>query len=179
MATRKSASRVGGIASTAATEYVTQGQLEALAVADITGLQTALDTKAIKATGVLGTGIPWYWQGVVNNEALVTGYNLLTGGAMADRAIVLESMVVWLESSIGAGAVGGTGNLQIQWYAGDIDTQGTLLHTTQMPAGEDAVWPVLGSPVNIDVNGVLRAYFTMGTTTVADPIHIQYRGRYQ
>lgn len=150
----------------------------AVGISDVTNLQVALDAKAPKASGMLGTGLPWYAQAVVNSSTLADGYNDLKGGLMADRDMVLESMVFWLEEP--AGTIGGTGNLTIQWYAGSVTTQETtLIQTTTIAAGQHDIWVVLATPTNFAINTVFRPKITLGTTTVAGACHVQFRGRYQ
>lgn len=147
-------------------------------VGGITGLQTALDAKAQKALGMSGSGLPWYSQAVLNSGALANGYNDLKGGLMADRDVVLESMVFWLEEP--AGTIAGTGNLTVQWYAGSVTAQETtLIHTSTIAAGSHDIWVVLATPTNYPINTVFRPKVTLGSTSVAGSCHVQFRGRYQ
>ncbi len=114
---------------------------------------------------------------IVNSSALATGYNDNDGGVMVDAAVSLES-VAWRIADPAA-TIGGTGNLQIQWYLGSPTAQETtLLLTSQVAAGQHDVIATLATPVLCSVNSVLRAKFTMGSTTVASKSVVGWRGRY-
>lgn len=147
-------------------------------ISDVTGLQTALETKATKASGTSGTGLPWASEIIVNSGALESGYNDGIGGVMTDKPIVLEGMVFRIADP--SKTIGGTGNLQIEWYQGTTDVlEGSLMHTSQLPAGQRDVWVVLAVPLDVDINACLRAKFTIGSTVIDGPCHVQWRGRYQ
>lgn len=153
-------------------------RLADLIISNIPGLQAALDAKAAKATNIPGSGQPWFQEAIANDGALATGYNKLPGGVSVDAPIVLTSMGFRLEDP--AATIGGTGNLQIDWYAGSPTAQETtLLGTTLIASGQHNVLTVLGVEVNVDANTILRAKFTMGSTTVAGPVYVSFRGRYQ
>jgi len=141
-------------------------------------MTTALDTKAAKVAGVLGSGQPWNQQAMLNTGALANGYNDMAGGLMADRDVILESMVFWMENP--TGAVTGTGPLTIQWYAGSLVAQETtLIHTSSIPVGQHDIWVVLTTPMSFPINSVFRAKVTLGSAAVAGSCHVQFRGRYQ
>lgn len=147
-------------------------------ISDVTSLQTTLDTKATKANGILGTGLPWSKELMVNGSAaLAAGFNDVPGGVMADREIVLESMVFRIADP--TATIGGSGNLTITWSYGSMTTTTpTTITTTNIAAGQHDIWVVLETPLTIAINNCLRASFTMGTATVSTPCHIEWRGRY-
>jgi hypothetical protein len=150
------------------------------ALGEITGLQTALDGKATKATGTPGTGQPWASEVIVIGGPLENGYNDAIGGVMADRDISLESVV--FRTADPTKAITGTGNLTIQWYRGSVTTlESELLHTSTIAAGagNNSIFVVLATPINIAVNECLRAKFTLGTAVVDSAVHVQWRGMYR
>lgn len=148
------------------------------AIADVTNLQTTLDAKAGRANGVLGTGIPWYAELMVNGSgALANGFNDVPGGVQVDRDIVLESMVFRIADP--SATIGGSGNLTITWSYGSMTTTTpTTITTTTIAQGQHDIWVVLETPLAISINNCLRASFALGTTTVTTPCHVQWRGRY-
>ena len=147
------------------------------AVSDVSGLQGLLDSKATKATGSLGSGIPWEKEVVIDGP-IADGYNKMPGGIMANAPLILTSIAFRLEDH--AAVIGGTGNLTVEWWAGSAtERETTLIATSLIPAGQHNVNTVLGTEVAVDVNTVLRAKFTMGSTTVAGSVYVQWRGRYQ
>lgn len=153
------------------------GSTGPFAISDVTNLQTTLDAKATKANGVLGTGLPWSKEFVINSSALANGFNDNIGGVMTDRAIVLESMVFRLADP--AEVIGGTGNLTVQWYRNDVTGgNSSLIATSNIAATSHDRWEVLETPLAVDINYCLRASVTLGTTTVAGKVHVEWRGRY-
>lgn len=149
-----------------------------VAIGDVSGLQVGLDAKATKASGTSGTGQPWSEQAIVNDGALASGYNKLPGGISVDFPAILTAFSFRLEDV--SATIGGTGNLQIDWYAGSATAaETTLLGTTLIAAGQHNVLTVLGTEVAVDANTIIRAKFTMGSTTVSGPVYIGVRGRWQ
>ncbi len=128
------------------------------------------------------TNLPWASEMVCNSSALATGYNNMIGGALVEpgpngTGINLDAIAVRLGDA--AATIGGSGNLSIAIYLGSpTAAQTTLLTTITIAAGGHDTVATLGTPQACAANAVLRAYFTIGTTTVAGPVHIQFRGRY-
>lgn len=166
-------------AATARDEIGALGTDYAPTIGAVSGLQTALDAKAVKASGVLGTGIPWASEMIINSAALADGYNDGIGGVMVDRDVVLEGMVFRIADP--SKTIDGSGNLTIQWYHGSTAVlESTLVHTTTIPAGvgNKDIMVVLSTPLSVPVNTCLRAKITLGSSTVSGSCHVQYRGRY-
>lgn len=139
-----------------------------------------LDSKATKATGVSGTGIPWASQAVLNSGPLANGYNDLSGGLMADRDVVLETIAVWLEDPAATVTGAAGSNIQIEWWAGSVtNREENLIHTTQFPVGDNSVWAILAVAQNFAVNTLFRPKVTLNGNAVSVACHIQFRGRYQ
>lgn len=114
---------------------------------------------------------------IINSSALVDGYNDNLGGVLLDYDITLDFMSFRLSDP--AAVIGGSGNLQIQWYAGSpTAAETTLIATTQIAAGQNNIIVAPATPINYTINTVFRAKITLGSTTVAVPCHIQWRGRY-
>lgn len=114
---------------------------------------------------------------IINSSALVDGYNDNLGGVLLDYDITLDFMSFRLSDP--AAVIGGSGNLQIQWYAGSATAaETTLIATTQIAAGQNNVIVAPATPINYTINTVFRAKITVGATTVSVPCHIQWRGRY-
>lgn len=127
------------------------------------------------ATQVSGSGQAWAKEAIINTGALATGYNDNPGGVGCDKQIILRQCCFMIADP--AGSIGGTGNLQIQWYLGSATAQETtLITTTQIAAGQHDVVVTLGSPQTCTINSRLRAKITLGTTTVAGPCHVEFRG---
>lgn len=134
----------------------------------------------IPATSV--TNITWAPEMVCNSGALANDYNDMKGGITVEPGIngtgtILDSVAIRL--SDWTATIGGSGNLTIAIYLGsDSAAETTLVATITMAAGTRSTIYTLGSPQACSANSVLRAKFTLGTTTVAGPVQIQMRGRY-
>ena len=143
--------------------------------ADAAAARTAIGAVQKPATQVSGSGIPWASEMIINSGALANGYNDGDGGVLVDKQIILRQ-VCWRIASPTA-TIGGSGNMQIDWYQATPTIEpGTLIATTQVAAGQHDVVVTLVTPYTVPINTVLRAKFTMGTTTVASKSHIQWRG---
>lgn len=135
------------------------------------------------ASGV-GTWQPMPWESelYINSGALAasyTGYGDNDGGVIigATDGILLEQ-ATWRLSSPTA-VIGGTGNLQLQWYLGSPTAQETtLVQTTQIAAGQHDVVVTFTSPQTCTVNTCLRVKITTGTTTLPSKSSVQWRGRF-
>lgn len=126
--------------------------------------------------------IPWESEIYLNSIAVpasYVGYQDNDGGVIVGAAngIVLEQ-IAWRLSAPSA-VIGGSGNLQIQWYLGSPTAQETtLIQTTQIAAGQHDVVVTLSSPQTCTVNSVLRAKITSGTATLPSKSSVQWRGRF-
>lgn len=119
----------------------------------------------------------WQSEVIINSGELVDGYNDNIGGVLVDNDIMLYQASFRLSDPVEV--IGGTGNLQIQWYAGsptELETE--LITTTQVAAGEHDVIVTFATPMPYTINTVLRAKILMTDTEVFVPCHIQWRGRY-
>ena len=143
--------------------------------ADAAVARTAIGAVQKPATQVSGSGIPWASEMIINSGALANGYNDGDGGVLVDKQIILRQ-VCWRIAAHNVN-IGGSGNMQIDWYQATPTTEpGTLIATTQVAAGQHDVVVTLVTPYTVPINTVLRAKFTMGSTTVASKSHIQWRG---
>jgi hypothetical protein len=128
------------------------------------------------------SSIPWESEVYLNSvpvSASYVGYQDNDGGVIVGAAngISLEQ-VIWRLSSPTA-TIGGSGNMQIQWYMGSPTAQETtLIQTTQIAAGQHDVTVTFGTAQTCTVNTCLRAKLTMGTTTLPSKSSVQWRGRY-
>lgn len=126
--------------------------------------------------GTLGGPRPWSSEIVVNNAALVDGYNDGDGGVMADAPITVTGCL-WRVGRIGQ-LVTGTGTLLVEILAGDSFGEGVVIGTANLAVGtQGALIPITAS--NLTANAVLRARHTLGSTGVAGKVHVQYRGVYR
>lgn len=162
------------------------------------GASPGIVTPALKVTGgtpsagktlisdsdgdALWGSIPWESEIYLNSVSILAsyvGYQDNDGGVIIGAANgVLLEQVVWRLSAPGA-VIGGSGNMQIQWYLGSPTAQETtLIQTTQIAAGQHDVTVTFGSAQTCTVNTVLRGKLTMGTTTLPSKSSIQWRGRY-
>ena len=146
--------------------------VDAAIAANVPAVQTLIDT------AMLLKPRRWSSEVIINSAALADGWNDNIGGVLVDSDIILTQASFRVANP--AMLIGGTGNLQIQWYAGSptaLETE--LIATTQVAAGQHDVIVTFATPMPYTINTVLRAKITRGTTTVAGPCHIQWRGRYQ
>lgn len=118
---------------------------------------------------------------VCNNVALADGYNDAIGGFWVEPGptglgILLDAVALRLANY--AETIGGTGNLTVQVYLGTPGSEGSVVATFTVAAGQNSYVYSLPSAVSCAPGSVVRFKFTRGSTTVAGPVHVQPRGRY-
>lgn len=128
------------------------------------------------------TDRPWSAEIYLNSvpvDVSYVGYQDNDGGIIvgAPSGVVCDK-VIWRLSAPSA-VIGGSGNMQIQWYLGSTTTQETtLIQTTQVAAGQHEVSVTFSSAQTCALDSVLRAKLTTGTTTLPSKSQIQWRGRF-
>ena len=71
------------------------------------------------------------------------------------------------------------GDLIIDIYGGTATTQGTLIVSITLANGANNQIATLGTTYSLAGNAVVRASLTKGSSTLAQPLHVQLRGRYK
>lgn len=127
------------------------------------------DSEMPMTAGTIAAGYTGYGD-AIGGVAVVNPYNA--------AGVFLDSITFRLDDW--TQVVGGSGNLQIQFYSGSPTAgESNLVATMQVPAGQNGGTWVLATPVAIAHNAVLRAKITSGTATLPGPARCHWRGRYQ
>lgn len=126
------------------------------------------------------SSLSWCPEMVCTSAAVADGYNDMPGGIAvepgpAGTGVIIDSVYVRV-GTIGSTIVGGT--LGVDVYAGTSASQGTNIASFTMATSIAELNTVISPSVVVAANGVVRVFFTKGSCTTADPIHVQLRGRY-
>jgi hypothetical protein len=135
------------------------------------------DSRYLPSSGV---GARWQQEIMICDPltALPNGYGQGVGGVTCDANITLNAWYVHVVDY--TKAVGGSGNLGLEVYAGDRTSVGTLISTVNLPNASTGGLVTLGTPASININAILRCNVVLGTATLAlGGLQVQYRGVYR